>query len=103
MTTELRSYIEKTVNACYDTSANRRISLTKGRDITGRPHTTAGMLDTITEAKAIMEDLKAEGRITWYTIMQINADGPEWIRFTLPPRYARIQTNAALDSVPDAE
>ena len=102
--TKIQSEIVQTIDACYeDTRKPRRISLRKLREASGRPCTAEAMADTLTEAKAAMSQLMAEGRVTWYGVMQLNARGPEWIRFTLPPAYARQPVPAALDSAADGE
>ena len=102
--TTIQSEIVQTIDACYeDTKKPRRISLRKLREASGRPCTAEAMTDTLTEAKAAMSQLRDEGRVTWFGIVQLNAGGPEWIRFTLPPAYARQSVPSALDSAADGQ
>lgn len=102
--TTIQSEIVKTIDACYDDPRKpRRMSLRRLREESGRPCTAEAMIDTLTEAKAVMNELKAEGRVTWFGIVQLNAGGPEWIRFTLPPAYARQSVPSALDSAADGQ
>ncbi len=102
--TTIQSEIASAVDACYENPKKaRRISLKVLRERGGRPCTVEGMADTMTEARAVFEDLKSQGRVTWYTVTQLNAGGPEWIRFALPPSYARQTVHAAPDSAIDGE
>lgn len=97
--------IARAVVACWnDKNKDRQVSIRELRRAAEKPNTAEGIADTITEAKSYFEFLKAEGVITWYGVFNLNADGPQWIRFQLPPYYARSPTvPAALDSVADGQ
>ena len=97
--------IARAVRACYlDKDKDRRVSIRELRKAAGHPNTAEGIEDTITEARKYLDSLKAEGIVTWYGVFNLNASGPQWIRFQLPPFYARSPTvPAALDCVADGQ
>lgn len=103
--TTIQTEIARAVRACYlDKNQDRRISIRELRKAAEKPNTSEGIADTITEARGYFDSLKAEGIITWYGVFNLNADGPQWIKFQLPPYYARSPTvPAALDCVADAQ
>jgi hypothetical protein len=103
--TKIHNQIARAVRACYlDKNQDRRISIRELRKAAEKPNSAEGIADTITEARGYLDSLKADGIITWYGVFNLNADGPQWIKFQLPPFYARSPTvPAALDSVADAQ
>ena len=103
--TKIPIEIARAVRACYlDKNKDRQVSIRELRKAAEKPNTAEGIADTITEARGYLDSLKAEGIITWYGVFNLNADGPQWIRFQLPPYYARSPTvPAALDCVADGQ
>lgn len=104
-TTNIPAIIAHAVRACWlDKTKDRQISLRRLREASGKPNTVEGLADTLTEAKTFFEALKAQGIVTWYGVFNLNGNGPEWIRFQIPPYYARSpNAPAALDSAADGE
>ena len=98
----IHSEIERIVDECWkDPKKQRRASLRVLNEKANRPQTATAMMDTITEAREALDDLCRLRRIWGYAIVQLNASGPEWVKFTLPPMYARPQNAAASTSDPD--
>ncbi len=101
---QIHTEIARVVLACYQNSArDRQISIEVLRKGGHEPNTAEGITNTIRKATAVFEELKAAGVITWYGVFNLNADGPQWIRFQLPPCYARPTVPVILDGVPDGQ
>lgn len=87
---EIARIIDRTLDSCYaDPHCPRRVSLRVLRMAAGIPCTAEGMAQARREALRIMELRKASDRVTWYQVTRLVEGGPEWIRFTIPPAYAR--------------
>ena len=102
---KIQTEIARAVRACYlDKNKDRQASIEKLRKAAEKPNKAEGIADTIAEAKKCLEELRAQGIISWYGVFNLNANGPQWIRFQLPPYYARSPTvPAALDCAADGQ
>lgn len=102
---KIHTEIARAVKACYlNSTRDRQVSIEILRKSEGEPNTAEGITNTIRKATAVFEELKAAGIVTWYGVFNLNADGPQWIRFQLPPCYARPSTvPAILDCVPNGQ
>lgn len=90
--TSISTEIARIVTACYVFPKRpRRISLRAVREAVGIPCTAEGMAQVKEEAIATMDGLMKDGIVTWYQVTTMVEDGPEWIRFTIPPVYARAK------------
>lgn len=97
-TDHIHPEIARAVLSCYENNTkDRQVSGEMLRKAWKKPNTAEGIADTFREAKADFEQLKAAGIVTWYGIYCLNADGPQWIRFQLPPCYARPTIPAILE------
>jgi len=90
--TDISKEIARIVAVCYTFPKRpRRISLRAIREAAGIPCTAEGMAQVRREALAAMDGLMEDGLVTWYQVTCLVEDGPEWIRFTIPPVYARAK------------
>ena len=95
--------IARAIDECYeDPRKARRISLRKLNEDAGRPRDLESLNRTLAESKEAMRHEMDSGRIVHFKVMSINAGGPEWIRFSILPKYDRPSTNPEPRSVQDA-